>query len=81
MGGTGPGGLFPFSFPDDTDGILEFNNEFREHRLSGKVFSASDEKTRLELSGRYSDRTYHFPTDGSGTWWTETLSPSGKSGL
>jgi len=34
--------------------------------LSGKAYTVADRRTRVEVSGRYSDRTYHFPTDGSG---------------
>jgi len=49
-----------------SDGILEFNNHFRARALSGSVFARPDEKTRLSLSGRYGDRVYHYPTDGSG---------------
>ncbi|MGW8265241.1 MAG: TonB-dependent receptor plug domain-containing protein [Longimicrobiales bacterium] len=49
-----------------SDGILEFNNHFKAKTLSGSVFATPDEKTRLSLSGRYGDRVYHYPTDGSG---------------
>jgi vitamin B12 transporter len=49
-----------------TDGILELNNQFRNTSLSGAVFLTPDEKTRIGLTGRYGDRVYHFPTDGSG---------------
>lgn len=49
-----------------TDGILEFNNQFRSTTLSGAVFLTPDEKTRIGLTGRYGDRIYHFPTDGAG---------------
>jgi vitamin B12 transporter len=51
---------------EKTDGILDFNNEFDNTVFSGKVFLTPDSKTRVELSGRYGDRTYHYPTDGSG---------------
>jgi vitamin B12 transporter len=50
-----------------TDGILEFNNQFKSTALSGAVFLTPDEKTRIGLTGRYGDRVYHFPTDGSGS--------------
>jgi vitamin B12 transporter len=49
-----------------TDGILEFNNHFETTSLSGTVFLTPDEKTRIGLTGRYGDRVFHFPTDGSG---------------
>jgi vitamin B12 transporter len=49
-----------------SDGILDFNNQFRSTSVSGSVFLTPDEKTRIGLTGRYGDRVYHFPTDGSG---------------
>jgi vitamin B12 transporter len=49
-----------------TKGILDFNNQFRNTQLSGSIFLTPDEKTRIGLTGRYGDRVYHFPTDGSG---------------
>lgn len=51
---------------ETTDGILAFNNQFENTVVSGKLLANPDDKTRLRLSGRYGDRTYHFPTDGSG---------------
>jgi vitamin B12 transporter len=51
---------------EKSDGILEFNNEFENTVVSGKVSVDPDDRTRLEIAGRYGDRTYHFPTDGSG---------------
>jgi vitamin B12 transporter len=65
-GGTGSAGYSLSMSRVTSDGILEFNNDFRNTVLSGKVFAVPGEGTHLELSGRYSDRTYHFPTDGSG---------------
>ena len=66
QGGVGSGG-YSFSLSRATSsGILDFNNDFRNTVFSGKVFTVPGGKTHLELSGRYSDRTYHFPTDGSG---------------
>ena len=49
-----------------SDGILEFNNQFESTSLSGSIFAAPDEKTRLVVTARYGDRTYHYPTDGAG---------------
>jgi vitamin B12 transporter len=49
-----------------SDGILAFNNEFENTVVSGKASFRPDGKTRLEIAGRYGDRTYHFPTDGTG---------------
>lgn len=65
-GGSGTSGYSLSLSRATSDGILAFNNNFRNTVVSGKVFARSSEKTRLELSGRYADRTYHFPTDGSG---------------
>ncbi len=65
-GGTGTAGYSLSLSQVTSDGILEFNNDFQNTVLSGKVFAGPDEKTRIQLSGRYSDRSYHFPTDGSG---------------
>jgi vitamin B12 transporter len=65
-GGTDRTG-YSFSYAQETtDGILEFNNRFENKVFSGKLLANPDEKTRLRLSGRYGDRVYHFPTDGSG---------------
>ncbi len=49
-----------------SDGILELNNQFENLVVSGGVQSRLDENTRVSLSGRYTDRTYHFPTDATG---------------
>ncbi|MFH1766074.1 MAG: TonB-dependent receptor [Gemmatimonadota bacterium] len=65
-GGTGTSGYSLSLSRATSDGILAFNNDFRNTVVSGKAFAHPSEKTRLELSGRYSDRIYHFPTDGSG---------------
>lgn len=48
------------------DGILPFNNQFEASSLSGSVFLTPDENTLVALTGRWGDKTYHFPTDGSG---------------
>ncbi len=65
-GSKGTSGYSLSAARETTDGILEFNNRFENTVLSGKFFSVWEDKTRIEISGRYSDRTYHFPTDGSG---------------
>lgn len=49
-----------------SDGILEFNNQFKTTSVSGSVLTSPNEKTRLALNARYTDKAYHFPTDGSG---------------
>jgi vitamin B12 transporter len=49
-----------------SDGILDYNNQSRNTLLEGSIGHRPDERTRLRVLGRYSDRVYHFPTDGSG---------------
>ncbi len=49
-----------------TDGILDFNNAFRSTSFAGAFFLTPDDRTSIGLTGRYGDRVYHFPTDGSG---------------
>ncbi len=65
-GGMGPSG-YAFSLArESTDGILEFNNEFENTAISGKLSSNPDHRTSLALAARYSDRSFHFPTDNAG---------------
>lgn len=49
-----------------SDGILAFNNRFETTALSGAIHLTPDDRTRIGLTGRWGDRVYHFPTDGSG---------------
>jgi len=49
-----------------SDGILQVNNQSRSTSFSGSFLTSPDEKTVLSLSGRYGDRVYHYPTDGTG---------------
>jgi vitamin B12 transporter len=48
------------------DGVLPFNNASHNAVLSGTVRMAPDSVTRASVSVRLGDRTYGFPTDGSG---------------
>ena len=65
-GGTPSTGYALSLSRSSSDGILELNNEFESLVVSGGVQARLDENTRVSLSGRYADRTYHFPTDGAG---------------
>lgn len=65
-GGTENSGYSLSLARERAEGILAFNNQFSNTVLSGKAFLRPDEKTRVQVSGRYADRTYHFPTDGTG---------------
>ncbi len=49
-----------------TDGILAFNNRLEQTVVSGQARIRVDEATRARIAARTSDRTYGFPTDGSG---------------
>ena len=48
-----------------TDGFLPFNNDFRNQVASGRL-TFTPAKSTIDLTGRWNDATYHFPTDGSG---------------
>ncbi len=66
---TGGGERLSYGFSlsrHETDGILEFNNQFENTVLSGSVRFAPDERTLVELSSRFGGREYHFPTDFAG---------------
>ncbi len=49
-----------------SDGILEFNNRFETTSLSSAIYLTPDDRTRIGFTGRWGDKVYHFPTDGSG---------------
>lgn len=50
----------------DSDGILEFNNTLQQTTATARIQGQLDASTDLTVSARYDDRTYHFPTDGTG---------------
>lgn len=49
-----------------TDGVLAFNNAHDNTVLTGSARLAPDDRTEARIAVRLADRTYHFPTDGSG---------------
>lgn len=49
-----------------TDGIFELNNRSSMLLLSGTGRFLPDDRTRLEVNIRASDREYHFPTNSAG---------------
>lgn len=51
----------------DSDGILEFNNSLRQRTATARVQGYLDANTDATVAARYDDRTYHFPTDGTGS--------------
>ena len=49
-----------------TDGLLPENNAFHNSVASGLVHIRPDDRSDARLSARYSDGTFHYPTDGGG---------------
>ena len=50
----------------DSDGTYPFNSHYRNAVASARLDAAPDPLTDASFTARYADRTYHFPTDGSG---------------
>ena len=50
----------------NTDGTYPFNSHYRDATASARLDAAPDSLTDAALTARYTDRTYRFPTDGSG---------------
>jgi vitamin B12 transporter len=46
-----------------TDGILPFNNRYYNGTLSSGIRLVPDELTRIDISARYTDAEFHYPTD------------------
>jgi len=49
-----------------TDGLYQLNNDYDNTSVTGNIHAAPDASTRVDLSVRYGDAAYHFPTDGGG---------------
>ncbi|HEY8483280.1 MAG TPA: TonB-dependent receptor [Longimicrobiales bacterium] len=49
-----------------TDGIYDFNNEYRNTTLSGLFRFTPGARSDASLSVRYTDGEFHYPTDGAG---------------
>lgn len=49
-----------------TDGVLEFNNGHQQTVATGQARIRVDPATEVRISARMSDRSYQYPTDGSG---------------
>lgn len=49
-----------------TDGIFDFNNRSTNTVLSGAARFRPDDRTRLRVNVRVSDREHHFPTNSAG---------------
>ena len=64
---------------NETDGILDFNNDFRQTTVTGRVQGLLDEDTDASVSVRYEDRRFHYPTDGSGNLVDENANSFGDA--
>jgi vitamin B12 transporter len=49
-----------------TGGIYDFNDDYRNTVVSGRLRARADDRTRVALSGRFADGRFHFPTDFTG---------------
>ena len=65
-GGTTWGGLSVSASRVESDGHLPFNNQYDNANVALRADLSPDERTNLDLTLRYIDSEYHFPTDGAG---------------
>jgi vitamin B12 transporter len=49
-----------------TDGVLDLNNRYRNDALGGRIGFAPSERADVALVSRYSEGTFHFPSDFAG---------------
>lgn len=49
-----------------SDGTYDFNNDYRNTVASGRFRARAGASTTFNLTGRYHDAKYHFPTDFTG---------------
>lgn len=65
-GGTDRFGYSAALSRETTDGILAFNNRFLSTVAAGGARFLPDDRTRVSLALRVTDREFQYPTDGSG---------------
>jgi vitamin B12 transporter len=65
-GSTSLGGFSVGAAQHSTDGILPFNNEYRNGTLSTAVTLAESAAGDAKLSARYTAAEFHYPTDFTG---------------
>lgn len=66
---SGAAGPASYSFSASrfqTDGIYDFNNEYRNDALSGRIRFEPDARTDATLTVRYGSGEFHYPTDSGG---------------
>ena len=64
--GTTWGGLSVSASRVESDGHLAFNNQYDNANVSLRADLSPDQHTNIDLTLRYIDSEYHFPTDGAG---------------
>ena len=64
--GTTWGGLSVSASRVQSDGHLPFNNQYDNGNVALRADLSPDQVTNLDLTLRYIDSEYHFPTDGAG---------------
>lgn len=67
LGRVGTGNLSLDVAHHATDGILPRDNAYRNTVASAQYHLRPDARSDVRLTTRYSDGTYHYPTDGNGT--------------
>jgi vitamin B12 transporter len=65
-GGSGTAGYAIMVSHSETDGVLPFNNGYRNTGLAGAIRTRPDHRTDLKFAVRYTDARFQFPTDGGG---------------
>ena len=69
LGGSGGVGAFGWSLQADrhtSDGVLAFNNAYRNDGVSGAFTFAPDAKTDLRITTRFNNSMYQYPTGSAG---------------
>lgn len=66
LGATDMGNYSVGAGHHSTDGILPFNNEYRNGTLSSAVEFGRDEIGQARISARYTTAEFHYPTDFTG---------------
>lgn len=70
LGASGALGRLGWTLQGDRhamDGVLAFNNAYRNDGISGALDLAADAKTDIRLTGRFNNSMYQYPTGSAGT--------------
>ena len=60
-------GLTAGGASNETDGVLDFNNQYRNRQASAALQVGSADRQSVRAMIRHSDATFHYPTDFLGT--------------